>query len=83
MPNITGGSNHNTWGSTKWTTDFNTGNGWGCFDGAKHATNSYGGSGGSSGQYVLQINASWSNTIYGNSSTVTPESLRVQFFIKF
>lgn len=33
--------------------------------------------------YRAQMDASRSNSIYGNSDTVTPESLSTKFFIKY
>ena len=38
---------------------------------------------GSSKLYYVDFNASYSNPVYGNSTTVTPESLSTRWFIKF
>lgn len=47
------------------------------------ATGKLKGAGGTNNSYNLTFDASNSNIIYGNSSTVTPESLTTKFFIKY
>jgi microcystin-dependent protein len=41
-----------------------------------------GGAGGSSGT-IVEFSASWSNSIYGNSTTVQPPALTMQYIIKY
>ena len=41
------------------------------------------GNGAKLGNYGLEVDASLSNPIYGNSDTVTPLSLSTKFFIKY
>ena len=80
LPNITGQTNY---------TSYNSGGFWsGNNTGALFATNRFSGhhtdSSGSEGHlyHAIAIDASKSNSIYGNSTTVQPPSVTVRYFIK-
>ena len=76
MPNITGSFN---------ATLLHDGGavGYGAFIAGGSDTKSTPQSGGDASQSGFSFDASRSNSIYGNSETITPESLSTKFFIKF
>lgn len=55
----------------------------GCSGAFKYRDYLNGVNGGSSKAYYVDFAASYSNPVYGNSTTVTPESLSTKWFIKF
>ena len=55
----------------------------GCSGAFKYLNYLNGVNGGSSRAYYVDFAASYSNSVYGNSTTITPESFATRWFIKF
>ena len=78
MPNIVGGifNISETWNATGYSQGaFSKATGYDAGYTPAHGDNSYSG--------AINFNASWSNSIYGSSTTVTPLSQKTNFIIKY